>query len=57
MAKKPAKATSSRPDVQTINVTYKCGHEGKRREIVYPHVGISHTLSWIKNNVKCGECY
>lgn len=51
------KATTSRAEVQTLNVVYKCGHEGQRREIVYPHVGVSHTLRWIKNNVKCGECY
>lgn len=54
---KPKKETSSRPEVQTLDVTYKCGHEGQRREIVYPHVGISHTLEWIRGNVKCGRCY
>lgn len=53
----PPKATSSRPEIQTIDVVYKCGHEGKRREIVYPHVGVSHTLEWIKGNVKCRGCY
>jgi fatty acid-binding protein DegV len=56
-APKEKKPTTSRPEVQTLDVVYKCGHEGQRREIVYPHVGVSHTLSWLKNNVKCGECY
>ncbi|OMF35275.1 hypothetical protein BK133_11265 [Paenibacillus sp. FSL H8-0548] len=54
---KEKKPTTSRPEVQTLTVTYKCGHEGQRREIVYPHAGISHTLSWIRGNVKCKECY
>lgn len=56
-APKEKKPTTSRPEMQTLDVVYKCGHEGQRREIVFPHVGISHALEWIRNNVKCGGCY
>lgn len=49
----PAPKRSSR--METVDVTYLCGHEGQRREIV--NEGIEHQLWWIRRNVKCSGCY
>ncbi|GKU80173.1 hypothetical protein [Paenibacillus sp. L3-i20] len=52
-----ARESKRSPTVQTVDVVYKCGHEGQSREIVYEHIGVEQQLQWIKRNVKCKTCY
>lgn len=46
---------AKRVTMETVDVVYKCGHQGQRREIVGD--GIEQHLAWVRRNVKCKACY